>query len=408
MSLPVPDDVDKMKVAALLPPPNWGGLHTHIALTANAFQAHGYGEIIPLIPVQSDHKNITQKFSEFNIEPLMVDMSRLRYSLNPKHIFKYVTSLKGEVTSIKALLKAEQFTHIQSPGAHHFHGAFCTKEAHIPFVWQLHSDLAPKWLRWLSVKFHKNYVDCVMTNGHNIAEKFSSINKIDQKKFQFYPVVDSSQFQTDQTIKDKMRNSFGIMQKDILIGTVGIRTRQKNHLLLIKAFEKLIQTHDNCKLVIIGNYLNEREDEYKREVIQNPVAQNLISKHKLIFIEPDQKISDYLNMLDIFALSSKAEGMPIALAEAMSLSLPTISTDVGAISEMIEDGQTGLLSLPNDSDDFAGKLKILVEDPQKRIIFGANAKQKALSQFSPSLSAKTHYDAYKEALRHFTQSQNAA
>ena len=80
-----------------------------------------------------------------------------------------------------------------------------------------------------------------------------------------------------------------------------------------------------------------------------------------------------LRKTDIFILPSYAEGMPMSILEAMSYSIPVISTFVGGIPELISDGESGFLITPGDIDALYQRLASLVKNEKLRSEFGLKA-----------------------------------
>ena len=123
--------------------------------------------------------------------------------------------------------------------------------------------------------------------------------------------------------------------------SIGRLCKQKNFDLLIKSFKNLVIANPNNKLCIIGDG---KEKDY---------LQSLINLHKLddnIFLKGEIKdIYDALKKSDYFIFSSKAEGFPNVLIEAMAVGLPIITSDFPiSAKEIIQNGQNGvLLSLDN-------------------------------------------------------------
>ncbi len=77
-----------------------------------------------------------------------------------------------------------------------------------------------------------------------------------------------------------------------------------------------------------------------------------------------------LKAADVFVLSSQYEASPIAVLEAMSAGLPVVALDVGAVGDMVEDGQTGFLVTPGAPELMASKLTALISDPGLRRAMG--------------------------------------
>ena len=79
-------------------------------------------------------------------------------------------------------------------------------------------------------------------------------------------------------------------------------------------------------------------------------------------VEEEEKWQ-YLHHADLFCLPSRAEGQPIAIIEAMAVGLPVVSTNVGSIHEMINEGDSGILIEPGDRSTLAGAIERIALDP---------------------------------------------
>ena len=85
---------------------------------------------------------------------------------------------------------------------------------------------------------------------------------------------------------------------------------------------------------------------------------------------------------DLFVLSSRVEGFPNALTEAMAAGLPVVATDVGAVTEIVRTGVDGLIVPSGDVAALAAALDILMGNSEKRAELGRRAKEVA-ERFSP-------------------------
>jgi glycosyltransferase involved in cell wall biosynthesis len=79
-------------------------------------------------------------------------------------------------------------------------------------------------------------------------------------------------------------------------------------------------------------------------------------------------------LADVFVLASFAEGLPVALMEAMALGVPCVSTVIAAIPELIEDGRNGLLVPASNPEALRIALRKLANDPEYRIELGQRAR----------------------------------
>ena len=105
---------------------------------------------------------------------------------------------------------------------------------------------------------------------------------------------------------------------------------------------------------------------------------------------------------DIVAFPSAFEGFSLALTEAQSLGLPVVGfADAPSVNELIVDGENGFLA--RDVDDFAQKLKTLIDSKELRRRFGANAK-KSVEKYE----ASNVWDAWEKLLREAVEKKRAA
>jgi glycosyltransferase involved in cell wall biosynthesis len=101
---------------------------------------------------------------------------------------------------------------------------------------------------------------------------------------------------------------------------------------------------------------------------------------------------------DLFVLSSRSEGLPMSVLEAMAAGLPVVATAVGGIPELVVDGETGLLVPPGDPDALADALRRLVDDPELRQRFGAAGRARAAALFDLPRFRREHVELYERLL----------
>jgi glycosyltransferase involved in cell wall biosynthesis len=100
-----------------------------------------------------------------------------------------------------------------------------------------------------------------------------------------------------------------------------------------------------------------------------------------------QDVVDYLLDGDVFVFPSHVEGMPLVILEAMAAGNPVISTkDVGAIPEVVRDGETGILVEKQNPPALAAALLELIENPQKRLAMGAAGRRRFEAHYTSEKS----------------------
>jgi GalNAc-alpha-(1->4)-GalNAc-alpha-(1->3)-diNAcBac-PP-undecaprenol alpha-1,4-N-acetyl-D-galactosaminyltransferase len=157
---------------------------------------------------------------------------------------------------------------------------------------------------------------------------------------------------------------------------MGSLTKQKGFDILIEVFAKISSKYDDWSLVIRGDGV-EREN---LELLRNRLGLERRVSLPGVTQTPIRDMQD----ADLFVLSSRYEGFPNVLLEAMASGLPVLSADCpSGPRDIVEDGVNGVLVSPNDVDALAAALDDLMADEEKRRRLGAAATG-VLERFSLS------------------------
>ena len=162
---------------------------------------------------------------------------------------------------------------------------------------------------------------------------------------------------------------------------LGLIGERKGIFDLLKVVKRLIDDGIEVKLRIGGNG---EIDRLRKEITDLDLSDNI---KFLGWIGKDQKDS-LLKETDIFLLPSYSEGMPMSILEAMSYSIPVISTSVGGIPEIISDGETGFLITPGDLRALYEKIKFLIQNKKHRDKFGKQGKQMVQTKYNIDMITK--------------------
>lgn len=84
---------------------------------------------------------------------------------------------------------------------------------------------------------------------------------------------------------------------------------------------------------------------------------------------------------DVFCLPSVVEGVPVVLMEAMAMELPVVTTRMAGIPELVEDGESGLLTVPGPEGELVAALETLARDPELRARMGRAGRAKVITEF---------------------------
>ena len=165
-----------------------------------------------------------------------------------------------------------------------------------------------------------------------------------------------------------IKNPYSEERKKVIVN-VGRIEGQKNQLLLIKSFEKIMDKFPDYKLIIYG------EGSKKEELIKYINERKL--NDRVVLAGQVDNIYDKIYDASLFVLSSDYEGMPNALIEAMCLGLPVISTDCpcGGPKMLIKDGVNGFLVPVNDENIMSETISRILADDKLRKELSINASK---------------------------------
>ncbi|MGL5378771.1 glycosyltransferase [Clostridium sp.] len=148
-------------------------------------------------------------------------------------------------------------------------------------------------------------------------------------------IIDTNEFSFNEKNRLKWRIEFGINDETFLWMAVGRLVPEKDYITMIKAFKNYLQSNSNSKLLIIGD--GEMKEELEVLIKRKKLEDNV----RLLGRRSD--VSQVLSASDGVILTSKWEGIPNTIIEAMCMDRIVVATDVGGVSEVVRDNETGFL-----------------------------------------------------------------
>lgn len=186
-------------------------------------------------------------------------------------------------------------------------------------------------------------------------------------------------------------------QEALRIGIVGRFVPIKNFELFLQAAQLVAKRHPRVQFVIVGSQgLFPAEVAYYQSLLR--LVDELGLREQVLFHEPVENLATLLNTFDVLACSSHLETFGRTLIEAMALGKPVVATAVGAIPEVVKDGETGFLVAPGDVAGFAARLNQLIENAELRAQLGRCGHQRVLQHFDVRTVARRWEQLYAELL----------
>lgn len=198
----------------------------------------------------------------------------------------------------------------------------------------------------------------------------------------------------------RFRAEWYIKDDEIVIGIVGRLVPVKNHALFIQAFHQLLSlTTKKVRAFIIGDGEDREKIERMLTLYNISFSAEKNSNAKVVFTSWLKDIDVSNAGMDIIALSSLNEGTPVSLIEAQASGKPIVSTRVGGIANVVEEGQSALLSESGDVDAFAKNLATLVNDDSLRLSMSGQGKHFVMENYSHLRLARDMTHLYNKLLK---------
>lgn len=188
---------------------------------------------------------------------------------------------------------------------------------------------------------------------------------------------DLEKFRTDKEARRKItRKEFNLEEDEVAIAIIGRLAPIKDHDFFLDVIEKMaLDPQTKFKVFIVG-------DGSERERIASRVKEINNQFGEIIFLTSwILDIASFNQGMDIVCLTSKNEGTPVSLIEAQAGGLPVVTTDVGGIRDVVQDGVTGFVTARGDIETYAQKLRLLVNEDKMRKDFGKKGEAFIFGKF---------------------------
>lgn len=190
----------------------------------------------------------------------------------------------------------------------------------------------------------------------------------------------------------RMRAELGLAEETILIGSAGRFSPQKGYAGFVAAAAETARAFPETRFVIFG-----REVTWENEELAGWIREAGLEK-RFHLLGERRNVHDWLSALDIFALFSIGEGFPNIVAEAMSVGVPCIVTDVGDAALLVDD--TGIVIRSGDLNGLTSGLERLIGaggDERRRL--GDTGRRRVETAYSLSAVAERYASLYEEMAR---------
>ena len=166
--------------------------------------------------------------------------------------------------------------------------------------------------------------------------------------------------------RNLIRSKFNIGELDFLMMYTAELNDNKNQQMLIDAMKVLVKKYPNIKLLLVGDGV--LKEKFEKEIEENLLQNNIL----LLGYRTD--IPELLKIADLYVATSKREGLPVNIIEAMISGLPLVVTNSRGQRELVEDGKNGYVVEIGDVDTLVKRIISIYSDIRIREQVVSNAK----------------------------------
>lgn len=319
-----------------------------------------------------------------NIEVVIAPVLKLyRKLFTPKNLIGFFKDIKTAFKIVNELHKKYQFTLIYSNTLAVLLGIMFAWKNNIKHLWHVHEIIEKPSL------FKKAFVGLLSlkSNTHIVynsqaTKVFWELNKIIINKG--VVIWNGIEINTPESstseLFDIRKNLFLAQPNEIILALVGRISRWKGQMILLDAFNNLVQKNENIKLVFVG--APPPNQEKFQEDLEERIASFKLND-KVLIIPFQNEIHKIWQAIDIAVVpSTEPEPFGMVAIEAMLAHKPIVGSNHGGLTEIIENNATGFLVTPNSVQDLVIALEKLIQNELLRKEMGENGYLRVTTAFS--------------------------
>jgi glycosyltransferase involved in cell wall biosynthesis len=379
--------------------PIFGGPHNIALRLAGPLSEQGWNLSV-LLP--DEPGNAAQRLREANVDVLQIPLHRIRARINPISALRTLAGGAADVARIRSVIRERRIDLVVLTGLVNPQAAVAASHQRVALIWQLVDTRTPKLANAVFMLPVRRFADAAMTTGSQmVARAHPGVRSFGDRLFPFFPPVDVAAFRPDESKRLDARRHLGLTNDQVVIGNASNIHPQKGHLTFVRAAGELRKAYPKTCFVILGpSYSQHAAYEDKLRGYAKSLGFHI--GDDFLILDPGSRYPDLVRAFDVFWLTSepRSEGTPTVIQDAMALGVPVVSTNVGAVSEVVVDGHTGILVEPHAAEAMARETGALIGNPGRRLAMSEAARRWAVEHYDTSACTAVHVSAFRAAIAH--------
>ena len=204
--------------------------------------------------------------------------------------------------------------------------------------------------------------------------------------------IDISKFSRDSVDMDTvadLRKKLLFEDGEKIVTFTGRLLREKGILEYLAAAEYITSIDNRVKFVIAGWF-----DKFNPSCITKETLDRYRSNKNIIYLGGISEIRELLYLTNVFVLPTYREGFPRSVLEAMSMSVPVVTTDVPGAADAVTDNFNGLITKPRNTESIITSINKLLYDDNLSVLMGQNGRQLVEDKYRSECVYSSFYNVY--------------
>lgn len=381
-----------LRVANVLLDGRVGGPQRRVAQVAGELRREGL-ETLAVFPPMGEE--LPRYLEAEGVEWAATPLSRLRRRRPVLNLLRYLIRAPGEILRLRSLYRDRSVDLVHANGIFSLQVAISARVSGLPLVWHYNDTTLPAVMCTLARKLTGWLASVRVYSSFRVLRHHG--DREDDATAVLHPCVDMGRFDPAVVDPGPARREIPALRRqedgEVRLLAVGHLNPLKGYGHLLDALSRLTDLETRWRLVVIGAELD--TNDCARRLREQ--AEDLALGERVVFAGASDRIPEALAAADVFVMSSVAESGPMVLLEAMAMSKAVVTTDVGLVDEVVEDGVNGLVVPPADADALSRALRRVVRDPGLRESLASRARPSLGDRFSPERAAGKHRQVYRRA-----------
>jgi glycosyltransferase involved in cell wall biosynthesis len=266
----------------------------------------------------------------------------------------------------------------------------------IPIVAHVRQEIEPPKVR----RYELDKVDLVLPMSRQIRQSLEKGGVLPERLKVLHSGVDLGAV-PDHEDGLEIRRRFDIPADALVLGTVANLFARKGYDIMLRALPEIVATFPQVYYLIVGT------GDAAYETRLRTMVRDLELERHVRFAGFQASVYPYLAAMDVYVHPALMEGFGIAVLEAMAMRKPVVATTAGGLSEVAQDGDTGILVPPGDPDALARAVLLLLQDPTRCRKLGEAGRDRVEALFTVDAMMDNLAAGYRALLGNAVRVQQA-